>query len=488
MKLSRSPIVNTTNGPLEGCFEAGLAVFKGIPYASPPVGPLRWQPPQPGPTWTAVRPALQFGPSAPQNPSNAARFKEFVVEGPQSEDCLYLNIWTPALDGLRRPVMVWIHGGVFTMGSGSQGVFDGTPLAVNQNVVVVTLNYRLGLLGFLNLREITGGLIPACGNEGLLDQIAALQWLRDNIAAFGGDAHNITLFGESAGGTSIECLLCLPAARGLFHQAIMQSNIHQFIPLSGANQTSRLALQLLDVRPAEAVKLLELPVKRILAAQKTLIAEKSRRVFLAPVIDGLNLPAHPLAVFQVGKEVDIPVMIGTNSEETRLFQALRAGPILDAAQLALEVKILFPDQDPQAVIQAYRTSGSGSAENLTPSHLLAAIQTNLNFHLPALELIQARCRIHPRTFAYRFNWPSPALGGLLGACHGLEIGFIFGHYDVNFGGSGPRADRLSRQMQQAWAAFARNGNPTCPALGPWPAYCDKQQIMLIGARSRLENA
>lgn len=480
------PQVKTTEGPVEGRFESALAVFKGLPYAAPPVGKLRWQPPRPSQHWTALRPAFDFGPSSPQNPSQAARFKEFVVEGPQSEDCLYLNIWTPGLDTARRPVMVWIHGGVFSMGSGSQSVFDGSALAAHQDVVVVTLNYRLGWLGFLNLNEITGGRIPSRGNEGLLDQIAALVWIKNNIAGFGGDPRNITLFGESAGGASIECLLGMPAARGLFHKAILQSNIHQFIPLAAAIQDSRLALQALDVRPEAASTLLDRPVDKILAAQKSLNSGyQGRRVKIAPVIDGLNLPTHPLEAFRNGEEADIPLMIGTNREETRLFLALHPNHLVDEAQLTREIKSLLPDKNPPEVMAEYRAAMAQEGENPTPAQLLVAVQTAVNFRLPALELLTSRCRYHPATFAYRFDWPSPTLGGILGACHGMEIGFVFGNYDISFGGSGAAADRLSRQMQQAWATFARSGNPGCPEIGDWPPYCERLQSMIFGSVTRL---
>jgi para-nitrobenzyl esterase len=479
------PQVKTTQGLIEGFTESGLAIFKGVPYAAPPVNKLRWQPPQPAQSWSGVRPAIQFGPSSLQNPSNADRFKEFVVEGPQSEDCLYLNIWTPGCDDSRRPVMVWIHGGLFTMGAGSQSVFDGANLALTQNVVVVTINYRLGCLGFLNLNIITRGSIPASGDEGLLDQIAALEWLQDNIVRFGGDSGNITLFGESAGGSSVECLLCMPAARGLFHKAIMQSNIHQFVTLDKAEEDSQLALAELNINPAEAFSLLKLPGDQILAVQKKLSAGKmGRRINIAPVVDGHNLPTVPLEAFRSGREQDIPLIIGTNREETRLFQALRTGQQVDEDQVLREVINLLPGMDPRSVINAYRRTLANRGLPDDPVQLLVEIQTDIGFRIPALELLKARCSHHSRVFAYEFNWQSPALGGILGACHGMEIGFIFGHYDDSFCGSGKQADLLSRQMQQVWANFARCGRPSSPAMGEWPQYCEGQQIKLIGSSGK----
>jgi para-nitrobenzyl esterase len=215
LKNNQNPRVNTTCGGLSGNFEDDIFVFRGIPYAAPPSGNFRWMPPRPPMKWKGLRSALTPGHIAPQNPTKFKMNSEFVIDEPQSEDCLYLNIWSPGLDDQKRPVMVWIHGGAFTMGSGSKAQYSGCTLAKRGGVVVVTLNYRLGVFGFLNLNEITRGEIPSTGNEGLLDMIAALEWIRENIAAFGGNPENVTLFGESAGAMSIACLMAMPKAKGL---------------------------------------------------------------------------------------------------------------------------------------------------------------------------------------------------------------------------------------------------------------------------------
>ena len=214
-------VVQTNSGPVRGARENGLAVFKGIPYAAAPVGDLRWMPPRPPEPWTETRDALEFGNIAPQEKSPLIP-PALLIDQPESEDCLYLNVTTPGTDGGARPVMVWIHGGGFYIGSGSQDLYDGAGLA-SRGVVVVTINYRMGAFGFVRLKELTNGEIPSTGNEGILDQAAALAWVRDNIAAFGGDPGNVTIFGESAGGMSVVSLLSMPAARGLFHKAIVQS-------------------------------------------------------------------------------------------------------------------------------------------------------------------------------------------------------------------------------------------------------------------------
>jgi para-nitrobenzyl esterase len=440
--IPQKPIVQTGEGSIQGSYEDGVAVFKGVAYAAPPVHSARWQPPQPPLPIKGLYQAEHYSASAPQNPSSAARFKEFVVEGPQNEDCLYLNIWTPAVDNALRPVMVWIHGGLFTMGSGSQSAFTGCDLAKKQGVVVVTLNYRLGLLGFLNLAEVSSGRLTAGGNEGLQDQIAALKWLKTNIAAFGGNPDNITLFGESAGGAAIACLMCMPAAQGLFHKAVMQSNIWTFISREEAAENARRVLAELEISEQECPKLLKLPVERLLAVQQRLTGGKTGKIRIGPVIDGRHLPGSPLAIFRDGGAAGIPLLAGTNLEETRLFRALNR-----------EREEYNP-----AVAEKIR------------------LQTEALFRRPTLAMLEAHCCNRRPGYAYLFRWQSPALKGALGACHGLEIGFIFGTYDEEFCGRGPAADRLSAEIQQYWTAFARSGSPA----GDWPQYCEQGFIKELG--------
>jgi len=221
MNNINNPIIETTAGKLKGLFEDGLYVFKGIPYAEPPTGKLRWMPPEPRKPWRGVRSALKFGAISVQKQINPGT--QFQTIEPFSEDCLFLNVWTPGLDNARRPVLFWIHGGGFQSGAGSLPLYRGSLLAKRGDVVVVTINYRVGVFGFMNWYEITGGKIPASGNEGLLDQMLALKWVQDNIARFGGDPDNVTVFGESAGSMSISCMLSMDQARGLFQKAIMES-------------------------------------------------------------------------------------------------------------------------------------------------------------------------------------------------------------------------------------------------------------------------
>ena len=264
-------IVETTNGKIEGIFRKGLYAFRGVPYAAPPVGRLRWLPPEPPEPWSGVRPVLRLASIAPQNPIGLALLDAPVPE-PQDEDCLYLNVWTPILDDARRPVMVWIHGGGFTTGSGSSLMYNGRTLSSRGDTVIVTINYRLNVLGFLNLNEVTRGKIPATGNEGLLDQAFALEWVRNNIANFGGDPDNVTIFGESAGGFSVGSQLALPKAKGLFHKAILQSGAAHsaYTNIDSANHVANTFLELLGIGPNDIDGLRSLTVERLLEGQREL--------------------------------------------------------------------------------------------------------------------------------------------------------------------------------------------------------------------------
>src|SRR5690242_3481977 len=259
-------LAETRRGRVRGLAEGGLAVFRGIPYARPPIGPRRFGPPEPAESWTGTHDATLFGPSAPQNGALIGPIMSLGI-GRTDEDCLYLNVWTPAADGRRRPVLVWIHGGAFLLGSGSQMLYDGAALARRGDVVVVTINYRLGAFGFLRLRERFGQRLPATGNEGLLDQIAALEWVRDEIEAFGGDPGQVTIFGESAGSMSCATLLAMPRARGLFHRAILQSGGANFVwPCEIATRLAEHVVAELGVTSPEALQTLE--ADRILEVQR----------------------------------------------------------------------------------------------------------------------------------------------------------------------------------------------------------------------------
>jgi para-nitrobenzyl esterase len=471
-------VVETRSGRVRGSREDGAFVFRGIPYAAPPVGPLRFRPPGPPAPWSGVRDALRAGASAPQLAGALAQVLGQGGDG-QSEDCLALDVFTPGADGARRPVLVWLHGGGFTSGAGSQAVYHGGSLARRGDVVVVTLNYRLGILGWLALPELAeeGG---AGANFGLLDQLAALAWVRDNVAAFGGDPENVTLFGESAGAMSIGALLGCPRARGLFQRAILQSGAaHHVHSSESAAAVTAAVLDALGLGPHDVGALRALPVDAILAAQKRVLETffpDTRLLRFQPAVDGDVLPRPPLEAIAEGSAAGIAVLAGTNLDEYRLWGL--ADPklaALDDAALVRRCRRTVPGEHPsegphgERVVRAYREARADVGDATDPQALWFAIESDRIFRVPATRLLDAQAPHAPATHAYLFTWASPALGGRLGACHALEIPFVFGHPTHplirGFVGDDPAAEALSAAMQDAWLAFARGEPPA-----DWPAY------------------
>jgi para-nitrobenzyl esterase len=495
MDTANRAIVTLSLGQLEGTHQQGVFAFKGIPFAAPPVGERRWLPPQPVEPWRGVLPAGQFRTIAPQNPMLGGPGPLGEPE-PQSEDCLYLNIWSPGLDNRRRPVMVWIHGGAFSIGSGSSPMYDGRVLAQRNDVVVVTVNYRLNLLGFLNLKEATGGRIPATGNEGLLDQVAALKWVQEHVAAFGGDPDNVTIMGESAGSMSIACLLTMPAAKGLYHKAILESGVGTTTTsLERAAEVGRLFLDVTGIRSDDVGALRALTVEQLLSAEIELRKrmaspwEPMRITVTTPVVDGEAMAQMPTRAIAGGVAKDIPMIIGSNLEEWKLFLAGEPHKEkIDRAQVVERLGHFVPSQYAGEIVQRYHQARSRRGDDTSPLEILSAVNSDLMFRIPALQMVEAQQEHNPAVFNYLFTYKSPVFGGVLGACHALEMGFVFGTHDDLFCGTGPEADRLSETMQDAWTSFARTGNPSCAALGEWPGYGDARMTMILDTQCRLEPA
>jgi para-nitrobenzyl esterase len=484
------------SGKLAGEVQRGMHVFRGIPYARPPRGALRWQPPQPVEPWSGVRPARRFGPSAPQSPEVMLLVRRLigVALRQQSQDCLYLNVWTPGTGRARRPVLVWIHGGAFLMGSGSTALYDGFHLAKAGDAVVVTVNYRLGALGFLNARE----LLPeqAATNLGLRDQIAALGWVRDNIEAFGGDPENVTIFGESAGGMSVGTLLGTPAAHGLFQRAIAQSGAaHNVSTRERANAVARCFLEDLGAARCEALE--SASVSEIIGAQRrttTRMGIATGSLPWQPSVDGELIPEQPLAAVAAGRGARVPLLIGTTRDEWRLFMLSdRAGRRLDPMGLERRLSRVLPQGERELVqraLWAYREASAGWSR-ARPSDLWVAFQSDRIFHHPAHSLAGLHARHVPRTYAYVFEWAPPLAGRALGACHGLDVPFVFGTLREPLlrplVGLTPAASGLSQSMMNAWLAFARSGEPSHESLPEWPAYREgDRETLVLGRRPRVE--
>jgi para-nitrobenzyl esterase len=490
----KQAIVKTKSGKVEGSYQEGLYVFRGIPYTTPPVGNLRWMPPQPIKPWDSVRPAREFRPIAPQNMMVGGPITQ--VAQPQDEDCLFLNIWTPGIDNARRPVMVWIHGGAFTIGSGSDAMYNNGVLARRGNLVFVTINYRLGMLGFLRLKDVTGGKIPATGNEGLMDQVAALKWVKDNVSAFGGDPANVTVFGESAGGMSIGCLMAMPSAKGYFHKGILESGAGgTVITLNDANTVAEGFLKALGVKGDYVAALRALKPKQLLDIEMKLrvqaakAGEAMRITVTVPVVDRDIIPDVPNQAAIKGFAKDIPVIIGTNLEEWKLFGIMQPGmEKLDRAGMLKILESFLPAAQVPGLVASYEKIREKRGDTTAPFDFLSAMLSDIMFRVPALELVEAQRDNGQLAYNYLFTWKSPVMGGLMGACHALEIGFVFGTYDDMFCGSGPEADKLSRCIQDAWLAFTRTGDPSCECIGKWPVYGKERMTMLLGKECRMEPA
>ncbi len=473
----------TEQGEVQGREKEGVLQFAGIPYAAPPTSARRFRAPQPHDRWIGMRDARHFGPAAPQPR------EEGLTSTPQvrwDEDCLTLNVCTPACDEGRRPVLVWIHGGGFRTGQGAIPWYNGTSFAQRGDIVTVSINYRLGVLGFAHLEEIGGAEYASSGLNGIRDQIAALQWVRDNIAAFGGDPGRVTIAGESAGGMSVGTLLGCPAAAGLFRGAIPQSGAAH--TMSSREQGVALARRFAAAAGASSIDdLIAAPVERILAAQME-VEQQSRSGDLRPptgtglggmpfqpVVDGHVLPQPPIAALRAGLSSAVRVLVGTNRDEMTLFPL----GTTDEARLQRIAARVFSDSG--AAMAAYRSEWPGAS----PEEILNAMMTDRVFRIPAVRVAEAQAQNGGTAYQYLFTWESRAFGGRLKATHALEIPFVFNNLGRAgteiFLGPGPMPQALADSMHAAWIAFIRTGDPTCDAVGEWPAYTpERRAVMELG--------
>ena len=477
-------VVSVTQGAVRGCGEDGVLSFKGIPYAAPPFGAHRFAAPVAAENWEGVRDALAYGPTVPKplyGGAMAGLLPDLEIPG---EDCLNLNIWTPAADSARRPVLVWIHGGAFVYGSGSLSIYDGSKFA-RDGIVCVTINYRLGVDGFL---QIDGA--PA--NRGLLDQVAALRWVRDNIAAFGGDPDAVTIAGESAGAMSVVTLLAMPAAAGLFQRAIAQSGAgHHVIGAATAAKVADELARRLGVQPA-IEDLSAVPINELIAAQASVSARiaaapdptewgEIRRNLMPfePAIDGEVVTARPIDRLADGISTEVEMLIGSNSEEHALF-LVPSGIIDFVSDDQLDTTLALVGADPGVVGAVYRAA----LPDASTGELLTAVLTDWFYRVPVVRVAEARLEHGAETYVYEFGWRSPQFDGRLGACHGLEIGFVFDNLDDASGhpmaGAAP-PQALADEMHGAWVNFVKTGRPG------WPAYGLERTVRAFGTTSTTVN-
>jgi para-nitrobenzyl esterase len=491
-------VVEVRGGLVQGVRRESVWSFSGIPYAAPPTGSRRWRPPMAPEPWDGRRDCSLFGPVAPQTP-NLVELSLGAEPTEQSEDCLSLNVWTPGLDDGRRPVMVWVHGGSFVTGSGAGALYRGGMLAAEGDVVVVTINYRLGMLGFLAhpaLAEdgqswLDGEKWTGFGNWGLADQIAALAWVRDHIGAFGGDPHNVTLFGESAGGMSVSALLAVPAARGLFHRAIVESGPPYVAEGDAAARRAEQLAALVGVTMTrEALE--QVPARELVRAANELgqvPANLAELPFVVmPVVDHGLLDQQPEVAVAAGSASGTPLVIGTTRDEFGFFTVgnTALNSLDEEGLVRLVTRYSQAGVHASELIAAVRAARKDRGESLTTREVGIAIATESVFRWPSIRLADAHASAaapSTSTYCYLFTWESPAFGGLLGSCHALEIPFVFGTVHnpgvQGYAGAGEEAFALSAAMRSAWVEFARTGSvarwpgwePTdrpTTVFGPWP--------------------
>ncbi|MDE2447548.1 MAG: carboxylesterase/lipase family protein [Gammaproteobacteria bacterium] len=481
---ARSVVAQTSGGPVRGTVEQGVHVFRGVRYGMD-TARRRFLSPLPPAPWSAVQDATNYGASCPQRGALAKA---------ASEDCLFLNVWTPGLrDGGARPVLFYIHGGAFDEGSGSSPLYDGTRLCQRGDVVVVTVNHRLNAFGYLYLGRLAGPAYADSGNAGMLDLVLALRWVRDNIAQFGGDPRRVLVFGQSGGGAKIATLMAMPAAQGLFHRAATMSG--EQITASGplhATQRAQAFLAALNVPDQEAARVAELPMGRLAAALEAVDPVIGHGgIYFGPVLDERTLRRHPFYPDAPPQSASVPMIIGNTHDETR---DLIGGSHPGAFHLTWErlpealASDMRADILPEHVIAEYRRL----YPRASASDVFFAATTAARSWRPAIIESELRAAQGKPAFVYQLDWKSPQDGGRWGAPHGLDIPLVFGNLDAPVDlqgtrvGASERSRKMSARMSDAFIAFARTADPNIRGLPAWERYeLPRRQTMLFDDEPRL---
>jgi para-nitrobenzyl esterase len=492
---SESVVADTSFGRVRGVDVQGIKTFKGIPYGASTAGRNRFMPPAEPAKWTGVRDALQYGPSAPQRnpdaPAPAARLAVAADGLPaEGEDCLVLNVWTPGVnDGRKRPVMFWCHGGGFATGSGSSPGTDGTNLARRGDVVVVSINHRLNVLGFTNLVEAFGRDYAQSGDVGMLDIVQALKWVRTNIERFGGDPNTVMIFGQSGGGRKVSTLLTMPSAKGLFHRAVIESGATiKLVERDAAAKVAERLLSKLSLNNTQLRELQSLPLQKIMSAYFAVVRDMAgadqMTVGFSPTMDGKVVSQHPYYPTASAVSADVPVMIGSTRTELTL-QTDEAAFTLDEPGLRKRVTDLL-GASTGPVLDVYRRANPGA----TPSDLYFLIASDHRYSAPTMKIAERRAALGKGpVYLYYFRWETPIDGGRLKSPHTIEIPFAFDNVKTSrLTRDSQEAVALADKVSDAWIAFARTGDPNTPKLPRWPAFnAADRPTMVFNNVSKVEN-
>jgi para-nitrobenzyl esterase len=491
-----SPVtVDTAYGRVRGTDVAGIKIFKGIPYGASTAGKNRFMPPVAPAKWSGVRDAIAYGPSAPQREPGAARNASPLAVAAaglpgENEDCLVLNVWTPALgDGRKRPVMFWCHGGGFATGSGSSPVTEGANLAKRGDVVVVTINHRLNVLGFTSLEEAGGPEFAGSGDAGMLDIVFALEWVRDNITRFGGDPGNVMIFGQSGGGRKVATLLAMPKAKGLFHRAVIESGATlQLVESAQGTRVARELMTTLGLSRGQARELQNIPLDKLMGAYFQVVRKMNVDQMtqgFSPLVDGVFIPRHPFHPVASSVSADVPLMLGSTRTELTSSAQPQDFELTDAA-MRTRIRTLLGAHADNA-IQVYQKANPGAS----PSDLYFLIASDHRYSGPVMKIAERRAALGKGpVYLYYFRWETPADGGRLKSPHTIEIPFAFDNVKAatRLTGGGPEAMALADKVSDAWIAFARTGNPNTPKLPRWTTYNSTDRpTMVIDNESKLVN-